>query len=347
MKPIDDGWTGGQYSLVRASGAAVLLAWTTLRGTPGLGGATALAVLALLVCLGIGWYDRLAAGVLIVLGAVLLVRVPNPALAVAVAPSLAAQLLHIVTPGAPYGSASAWSRSDPAGNWRMPVAVIVASWIALGVAHAGLGVLRVAGPDGSIILGGAQVAVGLALPFTRRRPWLWLVAMAAIPFIVPDRSPFAAAGLTMLHLRTATPAWLPPVGEGTDRVYFDGGCGLCHRVVRFLLAEDPDGRAFRLAPLQGSTFEERIRPQGRRELPDSVVLETADGAILTRSDAVLWIGRRLGGAWRLLSIPAGLPPRAVRDAAYDVVARLRGGLFPRPGTVCPVVPDRLRERFDP
>lgn len=347
MNRIDDGWTGGQYSLVRIASAAVLLAWTTARGTPGLGGATALAVIALLVCYGIGWYDRVAAAILIALGVVLLIRVPVAPLAVAVVPTLAAQCLHIATPGAPYGSAVAWGRLDPAGDWRMPPRLILASWIALGAAHAWLGIARIVVFDGSILLGGTQIMIGLVLPWSRRRPWLWLVALAAVPFVVPDGSPFAAAGLTMLHLRTATPSWLPRAGHGVDRVYFDGTCGLCHRVVRFVLAEDPGGRTFRLAPLQGPTFEDAV-PAGRREaLPDSVVVESADGLLLCRSDAVLWIGRRLGGAWRLLVAPASLLPRALRDAVYDGVARVRHRLYPRPGTPCPVVPASLRDRFDP
>ncbi|HZH02738.1 MAG TPA: DCC1-like thiol-disulfide oxidoreductase family protein [Myxococcaceae bacterium] len=37
----------------------------------------------------------------------------------------------------------------------------------------------------------------------------------------------------------------------SDILFYDGGCGLCHRAVRFVLARDPAGR-FRFAPLGGS-----------------------------------------------------------------------------------------------
>ncbi|MGD9856799.1 MAG: thiol-disulfide oxidoreductase DCC family protein, partial [Planctomycetaceae bacterium] len=35
-------------------------------------------------------------------------------------------------------------------------------------------------------------------------------------------------------------------------VFFDGVCGLCSRVVDFVMARDPQG-VFRFAPLQGQT----------------------------------------------------------------------------------------------
>jgi predicted DCC family thiol-disulfide oxidoreductase YuxK len=128
-------------------------------------------------------------------------------------------------------------------------------------------------------------------------------------------------------------------------LFYDGSCGLCHRAVRFLLWADREGRAFRFAPLGGSTFEARIPPSERRGLPDSMVLRTADGALLTRSAGALHVLRRLGGGWRVLAFLFGLVPRPLRDAAYDFVARVRLRLFARPDDACPVVPPPLRTRF--
>jgi predicted DCC family thiol-disulfide oxidoreductase YuxK len=128
-------------------------------------------------------------------------------------------------------------------------------------------------------------------------------------------------------------------------LFYDGSCGLCHRAVRFLLWADREGRAFRFAPLGGSTFEARIPPSERRGLPDSMVLRTADGALLTRSAGALHVLRRLGGGWRVLAFFSGLVPRLLRDAAYDFVARVRFRLFARPDDACPVVPPALRARF--
>ncbi len=132
---------------------------------------------------------------------------------------------------------------------------------------------------------------------------------------------------------------------GPEVLFYDGGCGFCHRAVLFLLWADREGRAFRFAPLGGATFETQIPPSERRGLPDSMVLRTADGALLTRSAGVLHMLRRLGGGWRVLAALFGLVPRPLRDAAYDFVARIRLRLFARPPAVCPVVPPLLRDRF--
>jgi predicted DCC family thiol-disulfide oxidoreductase YuxK len=128
-------------------------------------------------------------------------------------------------------------------------------------------------------------------------------------------------------------------------VFYDGGCGLCHRAVRFALAHDRDGSRFRFAALDGDAFRAAIPAPVRPTLPDSLVLLDPDGTLHVRSDAVLSMCRRLGGRWRVLAAIAGVLPRRVLDAAYDGVARVRLRLFARPTTACPMVPPHLRDRF--
>lgn len=137
-----------------------------------------------------------------------------------------------------------------------------------------------------------------------------------------------------------------PVAAGpTDLLFYDGTCGLCHRWVVFMLRRDPDGRAFRFAPIGGTAWSEAIQPPLRADLPDSLVLRTADGRTLVRSDAVLHIGERLGDGWRTLARLVGLLPRWLLNLGYDAVARVRKRLFQRPTGSCPVVPAELRARF--
>jgi predicted DCC family thiol-disulfide oxidoreductase YuxK len=132
-----------------------------------------------------------------------------------------------------------------------------------------------------------------------------------------------------------------------ELLFYDGGCGLCHRSVTFILRRDRDGSLFRFAPLGGSTFEGAVPREDRQGLPDSLVLQAADGTILVRSAAILHIGERLGGEWRLLARVAGWLPRTVLDWNYDLIARIRYRLFARPHDVCPVVSAELRARFLP
>lgn len=132
-----------------------------------------------------------------------------------------------------------------------------------------------------------------------------------------------------------------------ETLFYDGRCGLCHRTVRFVLWADGARERFRFAPLDGVTFRETVSETDRTLLPDSLVLRTADGALLARSAAVLRILRRLGGFWSGVALLARLVPPRWRDALYDFVARRRLQWFARPADACPVVPENLRLRFLP
>lgn len=136
------------------------------------------------------------------------------------------------------------------------------------------------------------------------------------------------------------------MASAPERLFYDGTCALCHGAVRFVLARDRDGSAFRFAPLDSDAFRRAAPPALRAELPDSLVVETADGLLLTRSDAVIRVLGRLGPPWRLLGRLARMVPRALRDGVYDLVARVRYRVFGREPEACPVIPKQLRSRFD-
>jgi len=129
-------------------------------------------------------------------------------------------------------------------------------------------------------------------------------------------------------------------------VFYDGGCGLCHRAVRFAIAHDADGSRFRFASLQSEGFRRRVPAAARAGLPDSIVTLTPDGTLLVRSAAVIHVLERVGGGWKVAGRLLRLVPRSVRDAGYDTVARVRYLLFRRPAEACPVTPPELRARFE-
>ena len=132
----------------------------------------------------------------------------------------------------------------------------------------------------------------------------------------------------------------------TELIFYDGHCGLCHWAVRFVLAKDLSGDAFRFAPLGGEAFRAAVPEPARASLPDSLVVRTTDGTLLTRSDAVLHILRSLGGVWRLLAGAVAMVPAVARDSVYDAIARIRHRLFRSPAETCPILPQHLRARFD-
>ena len=139
----------------------------------------------------------------------------------------------------------------------------------------------------------------------------------------------------------------PSAAGGGPIILYDGVCGLCNRLNRFVLARDPGG-LFRFAALQSPIAAEILARHGRdpRDL-DTLYLVLAPGRpderLLEKSDAVLWILRRLGGVWRAAAA-LRVVPRGVRDVGYDLVARSRYRVFGRYGA-CPLPDPRHRARF--
>jgi predicted DCC family thiol-disulfide oxidoreductase YuxK len=140
---------------------------------------------------------------------------------------------------------------------------------------------------------------------------------------------------------------MPPLAQTTDIVFYDGHCGLCHSVVRFVVKHDRTGTAFRFAPLYGKTFEATVPVDQRPGLCDSIVVQTDAGLLLMRSDAWVHILQRLGGRWKKLAALVAAIPRPLRDVFYNVIARIRYRVFGRRDDLCPAVPRNLHARFDP
>jgi predicted DCC family thiol-disulfide oxidoreductase YuxK len=140
---------------------------------------------------------------------------------------------------------------------------------------------------------------------------------------------------------------MSPAASNSELLFYDGHCALCHGAVKFVLKRDRSGKAFRFAPLQGTTFQSRISAGARADLPDSIVLLTEDGTLLVRSNAFLHILQRLGGVWKILGGVLAVVPRPLRDVVYNFVARVRYRVFGTRDELCPIVPPELRARFDP
>lgn len=114
-------------------------------------------------------------------------------------------------------------------------------------------------------------------------------------------------------------------GPPLHLVLYDGECGVCSRVVRWLLAADRQG-VLRFAPLQGATAAElrRRRPDLPADLDSIIYVDRSSGVeeVSWRSEAIFRIGRLLGGPWQAVAALRWLP-RSLTDAAYDAFARRR------------------------
>jgi predicted DCC family thiol-disulfide oxidoreductase YuxK len=131
-------------------------------------------------------------------------------------------------------------------------------------------------------------------------------------------------------------------------VFYDGVCGLCNRLVRFLIRRDRHAR-LRFAPLQGRLAHTVLPAHGRdpSDLDTIYVLANYGHAplrLLSRSDAVLYALAELGPLWRAAAAIGRLVPRWAGDAVYDAVARRRYRTFGKLD-VCPLPPPERRGRF--
>ncbi|MGZ4789695.1 MAG: thiol-disulfide oxidoreductase DCC family protein [Terriglobales bacterium] len=130
-------------------------------------------------------------------------------------------------------------------------------------------------------------------------------------------------------------------------VLYDGVCGLCNRIVRFMLRFDRHDR-FRYAALQSAFAADILaRHQLNSADLDSVVLITNFGqpteTAHTKFDAILAAARDLGGIWRIAALARVFPGR-LRTWFYDTVARNRYRWFGR-YDACPIPKPEHRVKF--
>ena len=133
------------------------------------------------------------------------------------------------------------------------------------------------------------------------------------------------------------------MSENGPILFYDGVCALCNGAVTFVLKRDRS-RAVRFAPLQGETAKVLLGSHPELGAIDSMIWVGEDGRFAVRSEAARAIGRRIGGVWGALASVSGILPRVVRDAMYDLVARIRYRTFGK-YDACPIPAPEHRGRF--
>ena len=139
----------------------------------------------------------------------------------------------------------------------------------------------------------------------------------------------------------------PGTGDGRHLLLYDGVCGLCDRLVQFVLAHDRRG-VFRFAQLQGATGRAIVERAGAN--PDDLTTfyvvrdyGTPRARTLVKGRAAIFVGRALGWPWKATGL-FGVLPTAVLDWGYDVVARNRYRIFGR-FDQCAIPRPEQRRRF--
>jgi predicted DCC family thiol-disulfide oxidoreductase YuxK len=138
------------------------------------------------------------------------------------------------------------------------------------------------------------------------------------------------------------------MSESSPIILYDGVCGLCNRLVQFLLKHDQQAR-LRFASLQSDFAAKVLQRHGidPKDLDTLHLIEDYEQPgerVLQRSDAILRAGRELGGFWSASSVAAKIVPRALRDAVYRFVAHNRYRVFGKYDT-CMLPEPNQRSRF--
>ncbi len=130
-------------------------------------------------------------------------------------------------------------------------------------------------------------------------------------------------------------------------ILYDGVCGLCNRLVQFLLKRDRRDRLC-FASLQSEFAATVLARHGLDPTDlDTVYLIVNHGKtneqVLARSDAIIKALDSLGGIWRVAPLGKVLP-RAFRDIFYKAVAANRYRLFGKSDS-CMMPEARHRQKF--
>lgn len=130
-------------------------------------------------------------------------------------------------------------------------------------------------------------------------------------------------------------------------LFYDGVCGLCNRLLRFVMRRDRRG-AIRFAALQSAyaieTLARHGKDAGRLDTVYVLVDEGGRETVLWEARAILRVFRALGGGWRVFAAIVGVLPTAVLNVGYRIVARLRYRLFGK-YDACPLPSAEERARF--
>jgi len=113
---------------------------------------------------------------------------------------------------------------------------------------------------------------------------------------------------------------------GPHLLLYDGVCGLCNGLVQFVLQVDRRG-LFHFASLQSAAGLAQLKRFNLNvsELDTFVAIadyQTPAATPFTKASAAVFVSKRLGWPWKMVSLAAWLPLGAL-NAVYDVIARNR------------------------
>jgi predicted DCC family thiol-disulfide oxidoreductase YuxK len=131
-------------------------------------------------------------------------------------------------------------------------------------------------------------------------------------------------------------------------ILYDGVCGLCNRLVQFVLKRDSRGQ-FRFASLQSKLAGSILQRHGVNPHDLDTMYLVSDyqqptERLAARSDAAISILRQLGGLWGMVAALLSVLPRGLRNRSYNLIAGNRYRIFGKYES-CMIPEEKHRHRF--
>ena len=146
-----------------------------------------------------------------------------------------------------------------------------------------------------------------------------------------------------------TPFWHLPLlwfkasqPKSSAILFYDGTCAFCHAIVRFVIVRDKNN-LLTFAPLQGETIKEKNIDTMDM---NSIILYIQNEETLYKSNAGIALLERLGGMWFILAKIIKLIPKVLRDALYDLIAKIRYKIAGKTESkTCPLLPKNYQSKI--
>ena len=120
-------------------------------------------------------------------------------------------------------------------------------------------------------------------------------------------------------------------------IYYDGDCGLCHFLVRFILRIDAKNQ-FYFSPI--SNFQNKEKTNGL----ESIIL-FINGNHLYKSEAVITTFKIIGRGWSLVAQFLQPIPKDLVDKTYNWVSKNRKNWSPNKTSAYPNIPSYYKKDF--
>ena len=125
-------------------------------------------------------------------------------------------------------------------------------------------------------------------------------------------------------------------------VFYDGQCGLCHRLVGFILKHAKNPFEFAFAPVYGKLFMSKVKPP----YPENTVVVVFNKKTFTYLEAVGFILKHFRSkSLQLIGALFFKTPKKLGRKIYLTVTLWREYMFKKPKGICPLVDKKFKKLF--